>query len=233
MTMGWTLTAEEILALPLDELALRLLADVSSNENMPNKYNWMNAAQQHYGRMTAPMQAMAEAWNWLEARGLVAANFSQSSSDWVFITRLGRKVLEEGLQPLRALDRIQIGLHDKLEREVRPQFLLGKYDLAVFAAFKAVEVRVRELSGASGSDIGVKLMRSAFGENGVLRDPELDAGERVAMMELFAGAIGLFKNPTSHRVVTYDDPAEAAEAIFLADLLMRILDDVAPVPSPA
>lgn len=194
---------------------------------MPNKFNWMNQAQQHYGTMTAPMRAMSEAWNWLEARGLVATNFSQSSSDWVFITRLGRKVLEQGLQPLRALDRIHLDLHEDLEREVRSQFLLGKYDLAVFAAFKAVEVRVRELSGGSQSDIGVKLMRSAFGEKGPLRDTEMDAGESVAMMELFAGAIGLFKNPTSHRVVTYDDPVEAAEAVFLADLLMRVLDGLA------
>jgi uncharacterized protein (TIGR02391 family) len=226
MTKAWTLTGEEILALPLDELALRLLVDVDANQNMPNKASWMNQAQKHYGSMTAPMQAMAEAWNWLESRGLVATNFSQSSSDWVFITRLGRKVLEEGLQPLRALDRIQIGLHAELEREVRPQFLLGKYDLAVFAAFKAVEVRVRQLSMASSSDIGVKLMRAAFGEKGPLTDKEADRGERVAMMDLFAGAIGLFKNPTSHRVVEFDDPTQAAEAIFLADLLMRILDSL-------
>lgn len=194
-SQGWTLSADEILALPLDEFALRLLADIDANEGNPNGYSWMNRARQHYGRNSPAMTAMAEAWNWLESRGLIAPDLSQSSSNWVFITRLGR-----------------------------PQFLLGKYDLAVFAAFKAIEVRVRALSGASDSDIGVKLMRSAFGDNGPLRDNDMDRGESVALMELFAGAIGLFKNPTSHRVVTYDDPVEAAEAIFFADLLMRVLD---------
>ena len=50
--------------------------------------------------------------------------------------------------------------------------------------------------------------------------------EQVATMELFAGAIGTFKNPASHRTVDYSDPTEAAEVVLLADLLMRLLDRV-------
>lgn len=52
------------------------------------------------------------------------------------------------------------------------------------------------------------------------------AGEQEARRELFAGAIGTIKNPTSHRDVRYDDPTEASEAILLADLLMRILNRI-------
>jgi len=37
-------------------------------------------------------------------------------------------------------------------------------------------------------------------------------------------AIGFIKNPPSHREVHFEDPTEAAEAVLLADLLMRILD---------
>lgn len=43
-------------------------------------------------------------------------------------------------------------------------------------------------------------------------------------MELFAGALGTFKNPPSDRQVDYADPTEASEAVLLADLLMRLLD---------
>jgi uncharacterized protein (TIGR02391 family) len=55
-------------------------------------------------------------------------------------------------------------------------------------------------------------------------DQEAEPGEREAMSALFAGAIGMFKNPTSHREVDFDDPTEAAEIVLVADLLMRILD---------
>ena len=43
-------------------------------------------------------------------------------------------------------------------------------------------------------------------------------------MELYAGALGLFTNPTSHRFVDYGSATEAAEVVLLADLLLRLLD---------
>ncbi len=46
------------------------------------------------------------------------------------------------------------------------------------------------------------------------------------MMDLFKGTIGLFKNPSSHRPVDYDDPTLASEIVLFADLLHRLLDQV-------
>jgi hypothetical protein len=54
----------------------------------------------------------------------------------------------------------------------------------------------------------------------------MDSGEREATMALFWGAIGVFKNPPSHRQVDYQDPTQAAEVVLLADLLLRMLDEV-------
>lgn len=85
---------------------------------------------------------------------------------------------------------------------------------------------MRELSGASESLLGTKLMAQAFRPCGPLFDPELDPGESTAMMNLFQGAIGLFKNPPSHRAVEYADPTEASEVILTADLLLRLLDRI-------
>jgi uncharacterized protein (TIGR02391 family) len=90
---------------------------------------------------------------------------------------------------------------------------------------KAVEVAVRSAASLPQSLLGVKLMRTAFGpESGPLTDMPADAGERVDRMELFAGAIGSYKNPHSHRNVALDDPDEAAELILLANHLLRIVD---------
>jgi uncharacterized protein (TIGR02391 family) len=127
---------------------------------------------------------------------------------------------------MRAQARLDVDLHSAIESKVRSPFLLGDHETASFVAFKEVEIRVRKLAAASVSDIGVPLMRAAFGPNGPLCDPAMDRGEAVALMELFAGGIGVMKNPTSHRQVLYEDPTEAAEAILLADLLHRLLDRV-------
>jgi uncharacterized protein (TIGR02391 family) len=68
-------------------------------------------------------------------------------------------------------------------------------------------------------------MRQAFAKDrGPLTDESADPGEQEAMMHLFGGAIGVFKNPSSHRTVNYDDPTLAAEAVLLADLLLRLVD---------
>ena len=90
---------------------------------------------------------------------------------------------------------------------------------------KAVEVAVRDAAGLTAKDIGKDLMRTAFDVKvGPLTDMQADSAERQARSDLFAGAIGSYKNPHSHRNVALDDPDEAAEIIMIANHLLRIVD---------
>jgi uncharacterized protein (TIGR02391 family) len=62
---------------------------------------------------------------------------------------------------------------------------------------------------------------------GPLTDTELPIPEQEAMANLFAGAIGLYKNPQSHRhVPTHAE--DAAEVIVFASQLLRIVDRLRP-----
>lgn len=125
---------------------------------------------------------------------------------------------------LWASQRLAGDLHPILEEKVRPIFNLGDYETACFAAMKAVEVEVRRVSKLEDAVIGVDLMHRAFRpEGGPLADAGAHPSERTAIMALFAGAIGAFKNPSSHRTVLFDDALEAVEVVQLADLLLRLL----------
>ena len=57
--------------------------------------------------------------------------------------------------------------------------------------------------------------------------PPQEAGEQQALCELFAGAIGSYKNPHSHRHVALT-AEEAAEMLILATHLLRIFEVRAP-----
>lgn len=64
-------------------------------------------------------------------------------------------------------------------------------------------------------------MEKVFNINvGPLADMTLPEAERRAMLALFSGAVGMFKNPSSHRHVALDDHREAAEMISFASLFV-------------
>jgi uncharacterized protein (TIGR02391 family) len=91
---------------------------------------------------------------------------------------------------------------------------------------KAVEVRVRTLGGFDEEIIGVDLMNKAFGPGGPLVDVSAIKDEREGTRAMFTGTYAILRNPAGHREVNYDDVAEAAEAVQVGSLLMRILDRV-------
>lgn len=224
---------KESLKLEPQELAVFLLkylceAEKSSPGSL-NRYNF--TLESYLGRYAGERydevaKAITEAWIWLEREGMIAPK-PGTQGEWVFITRRGWKLrnktdlityLKGSFLPEQSLDPV-------LARKVRPLFIRGDYETAIFQAFKEVEIRVRTNAGLSTDLIGVDLMRQAFHqENGPLTDKDRILSERQATAHLFAGAIGLFKNPSSHRDVNLEDVSEAAELILFANHLIRLAD---------
>ncbi|PSO25205.1 TIGR02391 family protein [Bradyrhizobium sp. MOS002] len=172
--------------------------------------------------------AVTEAWNWLEVHGLlVPAPGTNGSHGWRVFSRKAEKLTssDDVRQFAKSRHLRREILNPRIADKVWSAFIRSEYDVAVFQAMKAVEVAVREASGFGAEELGVKLMRRAFNvENGPLTDMTAEMGERQACSDLFAGAIGSYKNSHSHRDVNLDNPDEAHELVMLANHLLRIVD---------
>jgi uncharacterized protein (TIGR02391 family) len=198
----------------------RFLEVVRGNVRAPSSYPAARGAEIEL--------AVREAWAWLEGAALLieGPGYQQPNVTRVLSRRAWQLVREPDAR--RAFSARQIpkdALHPDIGEDVWALYHRGKYDTAVFEAIKAVEVAVREAAGLTAAHIGTKLMRTAFEvEIGRLTDKNAERAEQQALSDLFAGAIGAYKNPHSHRNVALDDPDEAAEIIMLANHLLRIVD---------
>lgn len=222
--------AEDLLALEPEELAGPLLKYVSqmgvNDQHRNNAFNGERIVQ-GYSRADHEKikRALTEAWVWLEREGLIAPR-PGSDRDWIYITRRGERLIEssdfESYRRASLLPKHQI--HPVIVQRVYNAFLRGDYDVAVFLAFKEVEIAVRTAGKFSSTDLGPPLMRSAFAvQGGPLTDASEVSAERQALSDLFAGAIGYCKNPQSHRNVNLQ-PSESVELIMLASYLLRVVD---------
>lgn len=229
MTRSTILPIADIREQPIAELAIALLRRLQGQTLNPN--NTLRGLEQALAEQGVPdathlMSRIASAWAWLESHGLIGPDPRNTRSEWQQVTEAGAEVAADpdALTKVWGDERL-VGRLSPLLASARANFGLGDYETACFAALKAVEVEVRRVAGLPNELVGVPLMRKALSpKDGTLTDPDAEGGEQQATADLFAGAMGVFKNPASHRTVQFDDPLEAAEIIQLADLLLRIVD---------
>jgi uncharacterized protein (TIGR02391 family) len=119
-------------------------------------------------------------------------------------------------------------LHPNIQEAARPLFSVGNRAAAVFEAFKAIELRVRDLSMSTRS--GVKLMGDAFDKD----PPELALNDLVTQSEIdeqkgfafiFKGAMLGVRDPKAHAPFEELEERRALDYLAFASLLMRRLDD--------
>ena len=230
--------AETLLQLAPEELAYSLLrvANTKLQNGLVHRNEVISINPQHgheppYGPANVQAQvelALMEALLWLEVHALlVPAPGSNGTSGFRVIGRRGQSLLEKAHFNAyrKAAEFPKSLLHSLIADRVWIALARGDLSDAVFIAFRAVEEQVREACGYTATDIGVPLMRRAFDStNGPLADSGQPQPEREALAHLFAGAIGSYKNPHSHRTVTITDPLEAQELVMLASHLLRIID---------
>ncbi len=187
---------------------------------------------EHHDRIR---DALMEGWAWLEREGLIAIKPGHQEG-WYFITRRGARLhTAADTKAYRKANLLPKELlHPVVAQKVWALFIRGDYDTAVFQAFKEVEVAVRKAGSFPDTLIGVDLMRRAFTPGGgPLADAKTPTAEQEATAHLFAGAIGLLKNPGSHRHVGLTEPTEAVELLCLASLLLRVVDMRTPAAAGA
>ncbi len=236
----------DLLNLEVEELAGVLLLhligyeDTVKNQGGINYNNFFNVRnrQDYESRQPEVNQALMEAMAWLRSAGLLVESASLTGG-FFFVSRRGKQITSrEDFAAYRKASLLPKGqLHPLIASKVYPAFMRGEYDTAVFQAFREVEITVRTAGNFGPDDYGKDLMRNAFrsvGKKdktantlGPLTDKQLPIAEQEAMANLFAGAIGLYKNPPSHRYVP-TNPEDAAEIIIFASQLLRIVDRLKP-----
>lgn len=211
---------------------LRMLVDWPSHYQL-EPLAVINAVRHGYKSATAELDTVIlEAWTWLEGQALLIYDRKYVGAHTCRILSRRARQLARTENPARAFKARQIPketLDERIREDVWGLYHRGKYDTAVFEAMKAVEIAVRQAAGLPDSIIGTGLMRTAFdAQTGALTNKDAEKSEREAVAHLFAGAIGSFKNPHSHRDVEISDPDEAAEIIMLANLMLRIVNSRRP-----
>jgi uncharacterized protein (TIGR02391 family) len=114
----------------------------------------------------------------------------------------------------------------ELLSKVRDDFYANEFESAILKAFKMIEESIRLKTGQPTA-YGLDLIKIAFvPANAILKHSGAQtSAETEALFALFRGAFGWFRNPASHRTVTYADAHQAAQVLVFANLLLGMIDE--------
>lgn len=229
---------EVLLALEPEELAAKILFLLRTRG--PGSFNTGNLANElstvidqkrayPVERMREVQLVFSEAVVWLQAQGLIVPEIGYAGqSGWMLLSRRAQRFENENqfadYATARLLQRDM--LHRSIAAAAWQSFMRGEYATAVFQAMRQVEIAVREAAGLPKGDHGVPMIRRAFGPKGSLTDPDAEVAEQEALCALFAGAVGTYKNPHSHRHVLMESAREAAEIVMMGSHLLRVVDQI-------
>jgi len=219
-------TEVEFLKMPVAELASILLLDTIRHEERIFPSALAQYVSMHFAGKEVADAAM-EALGWLIAEGILVPDHNPGAAGGYRLTREARKsASKEDIDELiNARQSLPKHLHPLIVQKAVPSFRAGSYDMAVAAAFKEVEIIVRDASNLTGQT-GVPLMNNAFSpKNGILCDTNLESGEQVAVMSLFAGSMGIFRNPAAHRNLNTTS-RQAAQQLVFASLLLETAENL-------
>jgi uncharacterized protein (TIGR02391 family) len=220
-----------------------MLRELSEDMAAPVEWHYADVVEDYRGRLN---MALASLRMFIDEEGV--------PDDFIFLTRdystSGKTVGQQSFDRLRRAveaaselaDAIEApggrpspprkwepALHPEVQRVSGQLMADGHGSQAIFEAFKAVNIRVKELSGLP--DDGKSLMAKAFSE----RDPVLrlnegksrsDADEQEGFKLILMGVMQGIRNPKAHDLIVNTDQERVTEYLALASLLMRRLDVV-------
>lgn len=196
--------------------------------------SWMN---EYFNiKMTKEeIQLTYEAIQELKNSGVIVRNSTQYSDVFQVLTAKGKEIVEKQKDPdVHGLKLEEVVKDTNLLSRCSDAFNDGRYEEAIFSAYKLVEETVRYKAGLSDADIGVNLMSKALNPNtGKLTIPSCKLpAEQDGVHSLFRGSIAFFKNPSSHRTVNYEDRLTGIKIIAFAELLLNIISTAQPSTRP-
>lgn len=101
----------------------------------------------------------------------------------------------------------------------------NRWDAAVRASGIVLETRIRDVGGIPNQLVGRELVKAVFGKDGRVGRLFESNAERESHLELYAGALGVFRNPSAHRFLN-PSPEQGTVVIAFINLLVGKLEDL-------